>query len=214
MSKKRPPSRGDAEAKAIRELMQKLRTNEKRYLEQAKPGGLPTRRDVIEANIQSLIEMRRAFAKLGGFQYANLPVHQKILLDELGTVLDGSSSRLFSTKRTSSTSNQVTSRTRYIRAHSAIVVDLLMDKKLGPGWLLEASCQKVAKALEGAGFGPLSWQTIRDWRKEARSPSSQPTFQIEYDVSKPLLTQQVRDGQRPEKLLEELPTHIRTHLYA
>lgn len=86
MTKKPASPRGNVEATVLQDLMQKLRINEMRYLEQASAGGLPKRRDVIEASIVSLMEIRRAFAKLGGFQYGNLPVHLKILFDELGTV--------------------------------------------------------------------------------------------------------------------------------
>ena len=213
MTKKPASPKGNVEATVLRELMQKLRINEMRYLEQASAGGLPKRRDVIEASIASLMEIRRAFAKLGGFQYGNLPVHLKILFDELGTVHNGTPSRLFATTERRTRSNQVSPRTRFVRAHSAVLVDLLMDKTHGPGWPRRTACCKVAEALKRAGFGTLSGETIRDWRKEASSESSHPTFQMEYEISKAILMKQVRDGKSPHDLLDELPVHIRAHIF-
>ena len=214
MTKKTPPGITDADAAiAIRELMKKLRRNEIKYLAQAGPGRLPRRKHVIEATMASLMVLRRSFAKLGGFEFANLPVHLKILFDELATVNDGTPSRLFSPFKSSRPSHQVTHRTRLVRAQAVAVVDLLMEPKLGVGCRREDACRRVATALNQAGYGPFSWLTILDWRKEAHSPSSQPTFQEDYDITKRELYELVRNGKSPAKLLEELPVHLRALLF-
>ena len=214
MAKKAAPALPDAvTAAVIRELMEKLRRNEIRYLEQAKPGHLPTRKHVIEATIASLQAMRSSFAKLGGFQFANLPVHLKILFDEIATLTEGTPSRLFSTSQTSRPSNQVTHRNRLVRAQAVAIVDLLMDKRIGPAYRRDDACSQVAKALNKAGFRAVSWATVLDWRKEAHSPSSQATFQRDYDITKREFYELARNGTSPIKLLEGFPGHLRAHLF-
>jgi hypothetical protein len=194
------------------ELISTLRRHEKKYLGQAKPNDVPTRLDVLDASIVSLMEIRKSFEKLGGFKSGNLPAHLRILFNELGAVRSGTSSRLFSARVESEPSNQVTPHNNMVRAFSVVLVDLLMDKDAGPGLKRQDACSKVAQALEGAGFASLRASTIQDWRKRAKSNQFETAFQSEYEIAKTELPKNAT-GKTPIQLLEEFPEHLRVRLF-